>query len=153
MTSKILIDHVFKLQRWDMDKIVAVMRTARDYDNAFGYTVQKKSKIIENLLLGFPQAFNVTVEPTNNGYLFLHGYQDVKAISDFVQNNFCLKSMSQFDCDTGHGVCNTFNGKTYKNLTSFNKELFDHSQPIDVYVLKQNIQQSILDTMHDRLIY
>lgn len=153
MTSKILTDHVFHLERWSADKIASIMKRATDYDNAFGYTVQKKSKIIENVLLGFPQSFNVTVESTSNGYLFLHGYQDVKAISDFVNNDFRLKSMSQFDCDIGHGVYNPFNGKAYKDLIGFDKELFDHSQPIDVYVLKQNIPQSILDTMHDRLIY
>ena len=134
---------ICELRRLTLKQLRVIMQNALDYDNAFGYTIQKKSKIVENFLLGFPQGFNITVVKMQGGYLFLHGYQNVKALTDFIDNDFCLKSQTVFK---------SLNGKSYEKLPQDKKDFLNYIK-LTVDVINGDLPQDMLDLLHDRLIY
>ena len=109
--------------------------------NTFTYTDQKKSKIIESLLLGYPQIFQVVMHLKHDQYEFLAGYQEVMGIVDFINGKFKLKSFTKL---------RELNGLTYNQLDQRTKNELD-SAFLYTSILSFDLLQDELDDIYDRL--
>lgn len=78
------------------DSVVGLMTKDRlhNLDEEIDYIKQKKSKIIESILLGYPQIFQVVVKlEKDKSYIVVHGFNEMKAIADLANNKFELRSL------------------------------------------------------------
>src|SRR5699024_1825662 len=87
------------------DSVVGLMTKDRlhNLEEGFDYTKQRKSKIIESILLGYPQIFQVAVKPEKDkSYTVVHGFNEMKALSDFANNKFELRDRKSTRLNSSH---------------------------------------------------
>lgn len=139
----------YTINRPDYSKIgyKSIMELAKEgkikpYDpNTFAYTDQKKSKIIESMLLGYPQIFQVVMHLNHDQYEFLAGYQEVIGIADFINGKFKLKSLTKL---------RELNGLAYDQLDQRTKNELD-SAFLYTSILSFDLPKDELDDIYDRL--
>ena len=127
------------------DSVVGLMTQDRLHNlyEEIDYTKQKKSKIIESILLGYPQIFQVAVKPEKDkSYTVVHGFNEMKALSDFANNKFELRSLSKLT---------QLNGLKFKDLPLAEQKRFCFTM-LYITLLDEKLSNTELQDIHDRLL-
>lgn len=137
---------VFTTTHWyplDIAKRFDKVKPVR-YADEDNYTTAdlRKSELIENLILGYPQPVLPVILQSNGEYIFFKGYNEMVAISDFIHNDYPLTDLKEIDI---------LNGKYYADLTGYAKEMVDYSTPITVNLLARHMLDEQYDSIYWRL--
>lgn len=108
----------------------------------FPYTDIKKSKVVEGLLLGYPQIFQVVIIPKGkDSFIVLHGYNDLKAIVDFIHSNFNLKGLT---------LLNKLDGFKFSDLPLATQRSLKETTLL-INIVTSKLSQKEKEDMFDRL--
>lgn len=127
------------------DSVVGLMTKNRlhNLNEEIDYTKQKKSKIIESILLGYPQIFQAVVKPEKDkSYIVVHGFNEMKAIADFASNKFELRSLPKLT---------QFNGFSFNDLPIAEQKRFCFTM-LHITLLDSKLSNDELQDIHDRLL-